>query len=112
MKRTFVAVLALATFFFAAGCTLNTPYESMSSAPLSVQTPVSQTLLEPYYHVLAPARANVYHTVGPMETLWRISKIYGVDQQLIMQANHLRDPSKLAVGQKLLIPNAASPRSV
>ena len=47
---------------------------------------------------------TLYHVVGPSETLWRISKTYGVDMDTVLRVNHLDDPSKIKNGQKLLIP--------
>ena len=57
-------------------------------------------------------RQDVYHEVARMETLWRISKMYGVDVQSITAANGLKDPTSISVGQKLLIPQAAAVRPV
>ncbi len=59
---------------------------------------------------LAHAPRNIYHVVGPSETMWRISKTYGVDMQTIMSANRIKDPTKIKNGQRLLIPNTSGPR--
>ena len=48
----------------------------------------------------------VYHRVRPGETLYRISKAYGVSVERLATVNHLRDPSRIEVGQRLLIPGA------
>ncbi len=56
------------------------------------------------------APQNIYHIVGPSETLWRISKTYGVDMQTLLAANHLSDPTKIKNGQQLLIPNTRGPK--
>lgn len=53
---------------------------------------------------------NIYHEVGPSETLWRISSIYSVDIATIMRVNHLTNPKQIKRGQKLLIPNTRGPR--
>ncbi len=53
---------------------------------------------------------NIYHEVGPSETLWRISSIYSVDMATIMRVNHLTNPTQIKRGQKLLIPNTRGPR--
>lgn len=53
------------------------------------------------------ARKTITHEVAPGETLWRIGKMYGVSVSDIAKANHLSDISKLEMGQKLVIPNAA-----
>jgi len=49
--------------------------------------------------------SGVYHTVQRGETLWRISKTYGVSLAEIMEANGLSDYD-IAVNQKLRIPGA------
>jgi len=48
---------------------------------------------------------DIYHEVGPYETLWRISSIYSVDMATIMRVNHLTSKTQLKKGMKLLIPN-------
>lgn len=55
-------------------------------------------------------RKTITHEVGPGETAWRISKMYGVSIGDIAKANDLKDPTKLEMGQKLVIPNAATLR--
>ncbi len=55
---------------------------------------------------------DIYHEVGPSETLWRISKTYGVDMPTLMRVNHLEDPTKIKNGQRLLIPNTRGPQPV
>jgi len=55
---------------------------------------------------------DIYHEVGPQETLWRISKTYGVDAETLLQVNHLNNPNQLKNGQKLLIPGTLGPRAV
>lgn len=47
----------------------------------------------------------IIHEVAPLETLWRISKMYDITVESIRQANHLTD-NTIYVGQKLIIPNA------
>lgn len=88
------------------GCTTTGNY------PQNVDAVSSAVPEATYYNVMPVAREDLYHEVGPMETLWRIATMYGVDQQQIIQVNHITDPTKLAIGQKLLIPQAASVRSV
>jgi len=57
-------------------------------------------------------RTDIYHTVAPGETVWRISKMYDVSIEDIVKANRLEDASILEKGQVLFIPNAAPLRSV
>jgi lipoprotein NlpD len=40
------------------------------------------------------------------QTLWRISKTYGVDIDEVARTNRIKDPSKIRVGQKIFIPGA------
>lgn len=57
-------------------------------------------------------RSDVIHEVAPGETVWRIGQMYDVSIKDIATINNLADITKLEKGQKLLIPNAASLRSV
>lgn len=57
-------------------------------------------------------RGDISHIVAPGETLWRISKMYDVSLKDIMDRNNLSSPRDLKMGQKLLIPNAASIKAV
>jgi murein DD-endopeptidase MepM/ murein hydrolase activator NlpD len=49
---------------------------------------------------------RTYHVVRPGETLSRIGDAYGVPYEKIARANDLDDPSRIRVGQRLLIPDA------
>jgi murein DD-endopeptidase MepM/ murein hydrolase activator NlpD len=51
-------------------------------------------------------RAGVYHTVKRHQTLWRICKTYGVDIDEVARINHIRNPSRIRVGQRIFIPGA------
>ena len=55
---------------------------------------------------LAACSHAVYHRVQPGETLYRISKTYGVPVERLVTVNHLSDASHIEVGQRLLIPDA------
>ena len=52
-------------------------------------------------------RQDVFHVVGPGETLWRIAKMYDVTVDDVMRANRLRDSADLKMGQRLLIEGAS-----
>ena len=45
----------------------------------------------------------VIHTVKPGETLYQISKIYGVSPAKIIENNGIKNPDRISVGKKLLI---------
>ncbi|KAB2952974.1 LysM peptidoglycan-binding domain-containing protein [Heliorestis acidaminivorans] len=46
----------------------------------------------------------IIHTVSPGESVWSISRIYGVNPNRIVEVNQLPDPSRLLIGQSLLVP--------
>ena len=115
MKRTFKnqsdrLILAAGFFFvfgtaiFLSGCATSTPQASMptvkpaSSLGVYLPTPTSSGV------------RDLYHEVGPYDSLWRISNTYGVEMETIMRVNGLKDPNKLEKGQKLLIPGTRGPR--
>lgn len=88
-------ILLLLIAFFSAGCT-TAPYRGVP-APSS----------------LAPAPClGVYHIVGSGQTLYSISKAYGINIDEIMQANKITDPNHIGVGQRLFIPKAEALRKV
>ncbi len=55
---------------------------------------------------------DVTHEVGPLETIWRLSKMYGVPMDDIYAANGLRPGDTIKNGQKLIIPNARAIKHV
>ncbi len=55
---------------------------------------------------------SVIHEVAPLETIWRLSKMYDVSQDSIYLANKLKPGSTIQIGQKLVIPNARPLRHV
>ncbi len=52
----------------------------------------------------APPSVERFHTVVKGDTLWAISREYGVSVQAIQEANSLQDAGRLSIGQKLRIP--------
>jgi lipoprotein NlpD len=55
---------------------------------------------------------GIYHTVEKGQTLWRISKSYGVDLDELVKANNIGEDANIEVGQKLLIPGRARPQAI
>jgi len=45
-----------------------------------------------------------FHEVQPGETLWRIARAYGVELDALARANGIEDPTRIEVGERLLIP--------
>lgn len=96
--------LLLGAVLFLSGCATSTPAPAMPNFRPATSVGV---------YLPAPASLgarNIYHEVGPYDSLWRISSTYGVDMDTIMRVNNLSDPTKLKKGQKLLIPGTRGPR--
>ena len=55
---------------------------------------------------------TIVHEVGPLETFWRLSRMYDVSVQEICAANRMKPGDSLRIGQKLVIPNAKTMRHV
>lgn len=55
---------------------------------------------------------EIFHTVLAGETVWAISRTYGVPASAIIDANSLDEVTDIPIGQKLLIPGATELRSV
>ena len=55
---------------------------------------------------------GIYHTVEKGETLYRIGRVYGVDDKYLARLNGINDPTRLEVGRRIYIPGADSPRRV
>lgn len=49
---------------------------------------------------------GIYHTVKPGQTLYRISRTYGVDENYLARVNQVPDPTQLKSGTRLYIPGA------
>jgi len=61
---------------------------------------------------LAACHSGVYHTVEPGQTLFRISRTYGVDSDYLARINNISDPTQLRAGTRLYIPGANQQRRV
>ena len=55
------------------------------------------------------AGADVQHTIGKGHTLQAIANRYHVSVKSIMEANHLKDPKRLKIGDVLTVPKADAP---
>ena len=86
-------------------------WQGCASTPAPVHRPIYQP--SGPTSVTLPAGYGTTHTirheVGPLETLWRISKMYNVDMETIMRVNNISDPSKITMGQVLEIPHTTGP---
>jgi len=57
-------------------------------------------------------RQTTTHEVAPLETIWRLSKMYDVSTEAIYAANSLKPGDVIHPGQQLIIPNAKALRNV
>lgn len=90
------------------GCTSQTKKPKVP-APLekeikSIEDSKSGKISQPY----SPEERATY-TVKKGDTLWRISKNYGVSVETILRTNHISDIKDLKIGQKLIIPTSEKP---
>jgi lipoprotein NlpD len=74
------------------------------SAAKSPALPFTLTAAHP-----EPELVTVRHRVAPGETVFRIARTYGITVQELSEANGIKDPRGLSVGQELLIPGVAAP---
>lgn len=66
-------------------------------------------LIAAFFFVCACSLATegIYHTVEKGQTLYRISRVYGIDERYLARVNGIDDPGKLEAGQLIYIPNAS-----
>lgn len=94
---------AVCVFLFVGGCTLQTKKPRVP-APLeeeikSIEESKPGKISRPH----SPEGKTTY-TVKKGDTLWRISKNYGVSVDAVLRANQIHNIRDLEVGQKLIIP--------
>ncbi len=59
--------------------------------------------------VQPPGMTGTYHKVIKGQTLWKVSKIYGVDLEELARVNRITDTTAIEVGQQIFIPNRTTP---
>lgn len=84
-----------------------TPFLPVTRQP---NAPVSSPTADPPKLLPTQRSKEVKHTVKTNETLGSIARLYGVDIELIIQANKITNPNLLNLGQILVIP-VPSPQS-
>lgn len=108
------------TNFDRVGQSQDLPVFSAPSAPVVTpvqqSTPVTPIAVPPPAPSPAPAQllpptqprsavgGGQYHTLSQGETVYGLSRKYGVPPKNIIAANHFSDPNRLAVGTKVYIP--------
>jgi len=67
-----------------------------------------------YTRPVAPAAQTmpgIYHRIEKGQTLWRVSRIYGVDLEELVRVNRIADAKAIEIGQQVFIPNRLKPAS-
>jgi len=89
-------LILMAAAMFSSGCASRQAYYPPKSVPSSQPSAPPTT---------APSGfTGVYHTVREGQTLWRISRTYGVDLETLQWVNDIEDVTQLRVGRVLFIP--------
>ncbi len=60
-----------------------------------------------YYYINKKGEKGVYHKVEKGQTLWRISRAYGVDLETLAKVNRLGETLEIEKGAYIFIPGAA-----
>ncbi len=87
-RNCFFLLFLIFDLLFLTGC----PRPAMRTSPTYFAPPVT------------PGAQGFYHTIQKGQTVYHISKLYHVDQNVLIRANNIKDISSLVVGQKLFIP--------
>jgi hypothetical protein len=93
---------------------------SPTTAPTATDTPIPNltrdavvmTLTQMHIDATGSAPPPPTYTLQRGDTLFRIAEQYGVTVDAIMRANNVADPTRLRVGQILLIPVGVAPEQV
>jgi LysM repeat protein len=93
----------LGALCFALACGSGEEDPSAANDTTAVEQPATPTE--------APADVHVDHTLEPGQTLWDVSRLYGVPLEAIMEANELtrRESRRLNAGRVLRIPGVTGP---
>jgi murein DD-endopeptidase MepM/ murein hydrolase activator NlpD len=59
-----------------------------------------------YYHIKKNGEKGVYHRIEPGQTIWRISRAYGVEIDTIAKVNQLDESLDIKADSYLFIPDA------
>lgn len=98
-------VLAVATLAATIGCgaPVRRPPVSVDAPPPLATAPDPPSAVEESASADAVA---VFHRVLPGQTAWRIARAYGIPMTVLVDANGLDDPTRIAAGDLLRIPGA------
>jgi N-acetylmuramoyl-L-alanine amidase len=116
-RKIVVLLFVLAALSITAGCGkkyCSIPYSAESAPQAQPARPPSRGAPEVVEKSLASKGAprTIVHEVGPLETVWRIARMYDVSPESIYAANGIKPNDPLKNGQKLTIPNARMLRHI
>jgi N-acetylmuramoyl-L-alanine amidase len=98
------------------GCGRKAVAPQVRPAPSSLATPAAppssgaKVVEQCYLDTGVPQ--TVTHEVAPMETIWRISRIYDVPVESIYAANGIKPGNPIQIGEKLIVPNVKNFKNV
>jgi len=82
---------------------LTSPSQFQPGLVLKIPPPTTATPA-PSAKPSRPMARGTVHIVKPGDWVWRIARMYNVDPQAIIAANHLTHPGMIYPGQRLIIP--------
>ena len=100
-QSTFLWLATLALSLGLAGCGRSQP-PRVIRPPIEAGTPQPDSTDD-------KESAGLYHIVEPGQTLYWISRHYGVRVEELIRVNHLSKPDELYVDQRIFVPGARSP---
>ena len=91
MKSTHIPSFPILCLLLLLGCS----YQRSLNVPCSTTATPEITSSKPYR----------IHMVRRGDTLWHLSKLYGIPMHDLIMVNHIQNPSHLVVGSRLIIPS-------
>lgn len=115
-RKTVVPVLTLLLGLSLAACghraPAGSPTGSLPSSPRPSPPLDSASRVIEQGAAASGMRHTITHEVAPLETIWRLAKMYDVSAETIYAANSLKPGDVIYPGQKLIIPDARALRNV
>jgi murein DD-endopeptidase MepM/ murein hydrolase activator NlpD len=99
--KTFLCLTTLALSLVLAGC-------GRSQPPPDIRPPIEAGTPQPD-STDQEESAGLFHIVEPGQTLYWISRHYGVSVEELVRVNHLSNPDELYVDQRIFVPGAPAP---
>jgi LysM repeat protein len=101
------AILDSEVLAFPEGAVIGNAITGRLTGPQVVAAPAPDTQPAPVADV-APMTGSITYAVQPGDTIFRLSRAYGVSERTVLDANGITDPSRIYAGQTLVIPGPAT----